>query len=110
MPGVVIVCSKPRCRMPATHTPVLEIPAEGYDWGTHDPIKIHTGATACLGHASRWFAEDPLPEPSKQAVRDTLAACGKAPPDFKRARCRAVPLDSVEAAEAERILNNPTRQ
>ena len=102
-------CQRARCRMPATHTPVLEIPAKGHDWGAHEPAVLHTGIRACLGHATRWFANDALPEASKQAVRDSLAAIGRAEPDFKRARCKAVALNSAEAAQAEVILNGPTR-
>lgn len=101
-------CQNDRCSLPATHTPVLDIPAVGGGFEPGTTMQLCTGAKTCRHHAKQWFAKDPLPAESKRTIVEAMAALGKAPPDFKRARAKAVRLDSPEAAEAEKIANGST--
>lgn len=74
------------------YIPILEIPAEGFPFDMHDPMRVILFLPICSNHFAILEPTDFL---SKRLKKGVVKECrGKVPPDFDRARIVPLAMDS----------------
>lgn len=84
-------CNKIGCTEEAKHVLELNIPAKGHHLLMHTPLSMVISLELCAAHAKEVTVEEVLNEQLRSVVQASLT--GRAPPDFKRAFIKLLPLD-----------------
>lgn len=98
-------CQFKGCDRKATHSTAIEIPAKGYAFDSHTPLKLYTGNRCCKDHATEAVDLKGTMEMLKPMLDDIAKNMRLTPPDGERARVRAVRLDSEEYVTYEKMSN-----
>ncbi len=98
-------CMRNNCADDATSALKICVPATGYPIESHQPISIFLGVKICLKHAAEVTAQEWLKD-NRMRQMLTMAAAGRAAPDFDRAWLKVLALNDPELLAYE-VLTNP---
>lgn len=97
-------CMRKDCNEEATSALKICVPATGHSIDSHQPISIFLGVEICSKHAAEETVEEWLKD-NRMRQMLTMAAAGRAAPDFDRAWLKVLALDDPDLLAYEARIN-----